>query len=81
MPPKPKPEIARRRGASGPDGHGTGAFGIVRLVVSIPKSAGGSSNWCCGGIVAFWSPRIPSITDTAPAAQPVCPISDLFDVT
>ena len=47
----------------------------------MPKSAGGSSNWCCGGIVPFRSPRIPSITETAPAAQPVWPISDLFDVT
>ena len=81
MPPNPKPEIATRRGESSLAGHGIGAFGIARFVVSMPKSAGGSSNWCCGGIVPFRSPRIPSITETAPAAQPVWPISDLFDVT
>ncbi len=81
VPPKPKPEIATRRADSGRFGHGTGSFGIVRLVDSIPKSAGGSLNWCCGGITSFCSPRIPSITETDPAAQPVWPISDLFEVT
>ncbi len=81
VPPKPKPEMATRRGVSGLTGHDTGAIGIVRFVVSMSKSAGGSLNRCCGGIVSFRSPRIPSITETAPAAQPVCPISDLFEVT
>src|SRR5579859_6102829 len=81
VPPKPKPEIAARLGVPGRAGHGVGCVGTRRLHVSISNEAGVAVKRCCGGMSPCCRPSTAWITEATPAAQPVWPISDLFDVT
>ncbi|KGR94034.1 hypothetical protein X948_5351 [Burkholderia pseudomallei MSHR5608] len=47
----------------------------------MPNSRGGSEKRCCGGMRPCSSASSTWISETTPAAQPVWPTSDLFDVT
>jgi hypothetical protein len=81
VPPNPKPDTAAARGRSVLAGHGTASTGIVRFVVSSSNASGAAVNRFCAGIASCAMPSSAWMSDTTPAAHPVCPMSDLFDVT